>query len=73
MPNKGEKYKFSPLITLKGQSKSRPRSTFKNAHSVQKSHKKASGNVNMHIMHSTVTQLCMGMPEKGETGFSMGL
>ena len=43
-------------------------STFKNAQNGQKSHQKASRDVNMQILHSTLTQLLKVTPKKGENG-----
>ena len=55
-------------MTLKGQSRSSTRSTFKNAQNDQKSHQKASGDVNIQILHLTLTELLKVMPNKGENG-----
>ena len=51
-------------MTLKGQSRSRWRSNFKNTQNDQKSHQKASGDVNIQILHFTLTQLLKVMPKK---------
>ena len=60
-------YKFSDVMTLKDQGQSQKvkfKFNFKKCAECPESHQKASRNVNMQILHSTLTQLLNVMPKK---------
>ena len=58
-------------MTLKCQSRSSSRSTFKNAQNGQKSHQKASVDVNMQVLHATLAQLLKVTPKKVKMAYKL--